>query len=175
MGRSACIAFVAFIFAVIPGIIFAVDVPTPDEVNRVFEFYDNGKGEGVVMRESKLCEDIHREGSLKYECKNEIIELGEMKADGSAPDITYKISKGEGVYIWMAYMVPMGAVEEIFLRYNFGGETKRTSKKSTVKGSQRYRTWKKFTPPTKGTWEIEIFNDKASGPVKLSSYELIVE
>ncbi len=164
-----------FIFAMVPGMIFAQDIPTPDEALRVVDFYYNGKGNGVILMESKICKGVHREGSLKNECKNEIIEFGEMKADGSAPGIFHKIKKGDSAYIWMTYLVPMGAEEKIFLRYNFKGATKSTSSKMSIKNSIRYRTWRKFTPNSKGIWEVEVFHDSTSGPIKLSSFELTVE
>lgn len=175
MGKTIFNILTLFIFAFIPGTIFSQDIPTPDEALRVVDFYNNGKGTGVILMESKICRDVHREGSSKYECKNEIIEFGELKADGSAPDIFHKIRMGDSAYIWMAYLVPVGAKEKIFLRYNLEGETKRTSGKLDVKGSIRYRTWISFAPPSKGTWEIEIFHDSASGPIKQGTFDLIVE
>ncbi len=92
---------------------FAQSVPSPDEAFAVIDFYNNGKGKGVVMMESKICKDIHREGDLKYECKNEIIEFGEMKADGSAPDIFHKIKKGGTASNWYVAQIPSSQIRMI--------------------------------------------------------------
>mgnify|MGYP001546099845 CR=1 FL=1 len=175
MAKFKTIITTLFVAALIPWFAGAQEIPSPDEAFKVIDFYMNGKGNGMVLMESKVCKDIHREGSLKYECKNEIIEFGEMQSDGSAPPIFHKIKKGDSFYVWMSYLVPVGAEEYYFIRYNFGGETKYTSKKSKVSGSHRYRSWKKFTPKTVGAWEVEVFHDSTAGPIKISSFVVTVE
>ena len=79
MAKFKTIIITLFVAALIPWFAGAQEIPSPDEAFKVIDFYMNGKGNGMVLMESKVCKDIHREGSLKYECKNEIIEFGEMQ------------------------------------------------------------------------------------------------
>ncbi len=154
---------------------YSQSVPSAEETLRVLNFYYNGKGEGIVLADSKFCQDIHRSGGAKFDCKNEIIEFGPLSEDGSPPEVFHKVKTNETVYIWMAYMVPMGTQEKIFLRFNLEGETKRTSGALTVKSSIRYRTWANFTPREAGDWEVEIFHEQDAGPQLLTSMKLTVE
>ncbi len=154
---------------------YSQSVPSAEETLRVLDFYYNGKGEGIVLSDSKFCRDIHKSGASKYDCKNEVIEFGPLTEDGSPPEIFHKANTNETIYIWMAYLVPVGAEEKVFLRFNLEGETKRTSGVLSVKGSIRYRTWTNFTPRETGEWEIEIFHKQDSGPELLTSMNLTVE
>jgi len=154
---------------------FAQAPPTPDEAFRVVNFFYQGKGYGIVLTESKICRDIYKSGPAKYECQNEIIEFGPLNADGSPPEIFHRITPDESVYIWMSFLVPQGAEEKVYLRFNLAGETKRTSSELTVKGALRYRTWTRFTPTERGDWEIEIFHDQEIGPQLLGSFTLSVQ
>ncbi len=156
----------------LPLYLFAQDLPTAAEVRKVLEFYNNGQGQGIVLSDSKLCADVHKEGENKYECKDEIIEFGE--GDGSSPEVTHKIKKGDSILVWMSFMVPVGDEANIIVQYSLGG-TARYSSKASVKSSIRYRTWKKYTPRSAGKWEIKIFHDLGEKTRELNSFELTVE
>lgn len=169
------ICFLLLLTISFAGTLIGQEIPTSDEARRVVEYYHSENDNSVILTDSKICKGIHREGIQKNECNYEIIEFGKTKADDKVPDVVHKIEKGESVYIWMSYLVPLGSEEEIFLRFNFKGATMRTSSKAKVKGSFRYRTWRKFTPSAIGNWEIEIFHQATPKPVKLNSFVLTVE
>lgn len=164
----------ALTICTIPFLLAAQDIPTPAEAQKFLEFYYNGKGNGAVLVESKLCKDVHKEGNLKYECKNEIIEFGPLTDDGTPPEVFHKINKGDSIYVWMAFLVPVGAEEKIFIQYSKDGSAKRKSRMMKVQGSVRYRTWSKFTPSSAGDWNIDIFLNDEIEPVQLSSFVLTV-
>ncbi len=82
---------VGLLFAALPISVMAQEVPTPDEVKKVLDFYYNGQASGLVLYDSKFCQDIHREGDEKNECAGEITDT--------------PITKGAPVYLWMAYAV----------------------------------------------------------------------
>ncbi len=175
MIRISKVIFTALIGCFAPFFLVAQDIPSVEEAQKVLDFYYNGKGNGIVLVESKICRDIYKEGNNKYECKDDLIEFGEIKDTNSAPESFHKIQNGEAIYVWMNYLVPMGAEEKIFLNYNLDGVTRRVSSKYSVKGALRYRTWSKFTPPSKGDWEIKIFFDSEDNPTELTTMKLTVE
>ncbi len=157
-----------------PIFLFAQDIPTADEVRKVLDFYNNGQGQGIVLRDSKICAGIHKDGVSKYECKDEIIEFVQGDDASIPPEVKHKISVDETIWLWMSFMVPQGDKSKVIIQYSMGG-TARHSSKANVKGSIRYRTWTKYTPKTPGTWEITIFHDLGENTRELNSFELIVE
>ena len=174
MSHLKLFSFLIF-FSLVPWCSFAQSAPTPGETYNVLDFYYNGKGNGVVLVESKICRDVHKSGPSKYGCKNEVIEFGPLTADGTPPEILFRINKDETVYIWMSFLVPVGAEEKIYLRFNLDGETRRTSGLLSLKGSIRFRTWTNFTPKDYGDWEIEIIHENETDPILLKSFNLGVQ
>lgn len=172
--RIAFAVMAIFVF-ISPGKPAAQSIPSADEAFRVINYYYHGKGLGVVLAESRICQDIHKHGAAKYDCKNEIIEFGPLKADGSPPDVIHRVELGQSVYVWMSFLVPLGVEKEIYLEFNHGGETKRTSGHLSIKGALRYRTWSKFTPEETGDWEVKIFVDNEIVPELIGTFDLIVE
>ncbi len=164
-------ALFAFLF---PAFLAAQDIPTSDEVRRVMEFYNDGQGQGIVLIDSKVCQEINKEGPEKFNCKNEIIEFVKGSDASAPPEVKHKTKVGESLFIWMAYMVPKGDEENIIVQYNRSGITRRSSNLA-VKGSIRYRTWSKFTPRKEGNWEVKILHDTGDAPKELNSFNLIVE
>lgn len=167
------VAFFVFIFSW-NSTLLSLTKPDPGEAHRVIDFYYYGKGEGVVLADAKICRGIHDSGAAKYDCKNEVIEIGPLKEDGSPPDIFYTIKLGEPIYVWMLYLVPQGAEEEVFVQFHHDGETEYQSGELTVKGSLRYRTWTRYTPDKPGDWKIEIYHMAETGPQLLSTFDLSV-
>ena len=139
----------------------AADKPTSDEARKVVDFYFNGKGLGVVLSESKICNGIEREGDMKNECAGEI---------SGTP-----AKKGEAVYVWMAYMVPSGdESQNIIVQFEHNGVT-RMVKNLSVKGSLRYRTWRKVVFEKVGNWTVKIVHDKGDSTEELGTLNVIVE
>ncbi len=157
-----------------PVYLFAQDIPTADEVRKVLDFYNNGQGQGIVLRDSKICAGIHKEGTNKYECKDEIIEFIQGSDSSAPPEVKHKTKVGETILVWMSFMVPQGDEEKVIVQYSMGGTARRSSK-ANVKGSIRYRTWTRYIPKSVGTWEIKIFHDLGENTRELNSFELIVE
>ena len=134
----------------------AMDVPTSSEVKKVLDFYYNGQGAGVVMIDSRVCRDIHREGDQKNECSGEI--------SGQEP-----VTKGDTVYLWMAFMIPSGdEKQKILVQFENGGVT-RMVKNLEVSGSLRFRTWRKLAFDRTGEWTAKIVHDAESGAKELGS------
>lgn len=134
--------FAAFLILSISSSVFAK--PSPETVKEVLEFYYNGKGQGAVLVDTLLCNDVAREGENKNDC------VGPIDGD---------VTVGESVYVWMLYMVPQGEkVNNILLQANYKGLT-RSTKDIDLVGSIRYRTWKKVNLNRAGTWELKIIED----------------
>lgn len=158
---------------ILPLTVWGQEIPTPTEALSVSDFYFNGKGQGVVLMDSKVCEGIEREGDNKYDCFNEIIEFKKSVDPQTPPEILHKVSEKQPIYVWMKYLVPIGAKEVIKVQYSLNGEILRTSTLK-VKDSLRYRTWSKFTPWKTGNWNVKILLDKKDKPLELKSFELKV-
>ena len=148
--------------------------PSPGEAFRTIHFYYEGKGQGVVLADAKICRDVHGSGPLKYDCDSEIIEFGPLKTDGTAPDIYHTIKLGDPVSVWMMYLVPQGAVETVFVRFYKDEEIRHQSGDLTVKDALRYRTWTRYTPDEPGDWTIQIFHKGEWESTLLSSFTLSV-
>jgi len=152
----------------------AQSIPTPGEAYSVLDFYYNGKGNGIVLVDSKICRDVHKSGPSKYDCKNEVIDFGPLTADGASPEILHRINIDETILVWMSFLVPIGAEEKVYLKFSQDGDTKKTSGLLSLKGSLRFRTWTRFQPGEYGNWEIEIYHKSGMGPNLLKSFTLNV-
>ena len=149
------------LFAALPISVMAQEVPTPDEVKKVLDFYYHGQGSGLVLYDSKFCQDIHREGDEKNECAGEITDT--------------PITKGAPVYLWMAYMVPMGEEKNnIIVQFEHSGIT-RLVKNLDISGSLRYRTWRKLVFDKAGDWTVKIVHDKGDTTVELATESFVVQ
>lgn len=135
--------------------------PSADEVNKVVDFYNNGKDEGIVLGDIKLCEGIGKDGAAKNECENEI-DPASLKA-------------GQSVMVWMNFMVPMGVQEqEIMLQFNHQGVT-REVEKVTVSSAMRYRVWRKVKFDRAGDWKANIIHDNGQTSEVLRELKLTVQ
>jgi hypothetical protein len=151
----------SLVFCMAPAVALADAKPAPEEVKRVLDYYYHGKGLGPVLLESKVCREIQREGDEKYECS------GDISAE--------PIKKGESVYLWMAYMVPLGdEPQNIIAQFENGGVT-RMVKNLQVSGQLRNRTWLKLTFDKVGTWKVKIVHDTGSSAVALGGRDVTVE
>ncbi len=141
---------------------FAVHAkPSPEEVKRVVDYYHNGKDQGVVLADVKLCEAVSTEGELKNECQGELDPLA--------------LTVGEPVTVWMMFMVPSGmAQQDIMLQLNYQGMT-RAVEKATVASSLRYRVWRKVTLDRPGEWTASIFHDSGQGQELLREMKMQVQ
>jgi len=138
----------------------AVAKPTPTEALKFLDYYYTGQGQGAVLADIKLCKEIAKEGDEKNNCAEEV----------SSP-----LTKGEKYYLWMLYVAPQGdRVEDILVQFNHSGITHST-KKVSVNGSFRYRTWKTFKLTSSGTWDIKILHPKDGNVEELGKLQVTVE
>ena len=137
----------------------AQDKPTPEEARKVINYYFNGKGQGVIPMEYKLCKEISQKGEMKNECVSEI------------PNKT--IAKGEEAYLWMKFLVPAGEQSKILLQYSRKNKVRNTSNIS-LGGATRYRTWKKIPTTTIGDWKISMVQELDNADIEIGQLEFSV-
>ena len=137
----------------------AQDKPTPAETRKVIDYYYNGKGQGVIPMDFKLCKEISKQGEMKNECISEITDK--------------KIAKGEEVYLWMNFLVPAGEESKILLQYSRKNKVRNTSNVS-LGGATRFRTWKKIPTSTTGDWKINMIQELESADVDVGQLEFSV-
>lgn len=155
------IIILSLMLCLTPALALADAKPAPEDVKRVLEYYYHGKGMGPVLLETKVCREIQREGDEKSEC---------------AGDITAQtVKKGESIYLWMAFMVPLGdEPQNIIAQFENGGVT-RMVKNLQVSGQLRNRTWLKITLDKVGPWKVKIVHDTGSNAVALGTRDVVVE
>ena len=157
MKKTICafaIAAVCSSFAVM-----AQDKPTPAEARKVIEYYFNGKGQGAIPMDYKLCKKIAEQGEMKNECVAEI-------ADN-------KVGKGEEAYLWMNFLVPAGEESKILVQYSRNDKVRNTSNIS-LGGATRYRTWKKVPTGTAGDWKIMMVQEMENGDLDIGQMSFSV-
>lgn len=120
--------------------------PSPEEAERIIDYYFNGSSDGPLLVSAKVCADVHAEGELKNECTREYIDN--------------KVSVGQSFYLWMKFVVPVDSPPtSLLVQLNYQGITLQTLDVS-VAPSIRYRTWKRVTLDKAGTWEVKILHDR---------------
>ena len=137
----------------------AQDKPTPEEARKVINYYFNGKGHGVIPMEYKLCKEISQKGDMKNECVSEISDK--------------KIRKGDAVYLWMNFLVPVGEQSKILLQYSRKNKVRTTSSIS-LGGATRYRTWKKIPTATAGKWKVQVIQELENADIDIGHLEFSV-
>ena len=142
-----------------PVLAMAQDKPTPQEARKVIDYYFNGKGQGVVPMEYKLCKEVAVKGDMKNECISEI--------SGN------KVGKGEEVYLWMNFLVPAGEESKILVQYTRNDLVRDTSN-VTLGGATRYRTWMKIPTNTAGSWKAKMVQEMDSADMKIGELEFSV-
>lgn len=140
MGKTKTLMSLCAVFAIAP-VAVAAEVPSPNEANKVVEYYYSDAKEPVLM-EFKICEAIHEDGDEKNNCKGEL-------ASGDIPE-------GTKAYLWMKFLVPGDAAPGILMQLNHKGITRDTYSRNLT-GSVRYRTWHSVEFSKAGDWDIQIF------------------
>ena len=137
----------------------AQDKPTPEEARKVINYYFNGKGQGVIPMEYKLCKEISLKGNAKNECVAEI--------SGKT------IAKGEKAYLWMNFLVPAGDKSKILLQYSRKDKVRNTSN-ITLDGATRFRTWKIIPTTTIGDWKMTMVQELDNADMEIGHLEFSV-
>lgn len=135
------------------------DKPTPEEARKVINYYFNGKGQGVVPMEYKLCKQVSLKGEMKNECISEV--------SGNT------IAKGEEAYLWMNFLVPAGEDSKILLQYTRNNKVRDTSNVS-LGGATRYRTWKKIPTNTAGDWKVNVVQELDNADIDIGQLTFTV-
>lgn len=133
--------------------VFALDRPNAYEVKKVIDYYKKGKGLGVVLVESMLCEEIHRSGPKKHEAKNVLSSTS--------------FKKGEKVFLWMNFMVPEHVKANIHFEYKRKGKVRKADD-ITISTATRYRSWRRMPTSKAGTWEVSISQELDDTDIELS-------
>lgn len=139
--------------------LMAEEKPTPAEARKVINYYFNGKGQGAVPMDYKLCKEISQQGEMKNECIAEIADK--------------KVAKGEDAYIWMNFLVPAGEQSKILVQYSRNDKVRNTSNIS-LGGATRFRTWKKVPTGTAGDWKINLIQELENGDVDIGQMKFSV-
>ncbi|HEU4759171.1 MAG TPA: hypothetical protein VFT91_04225 [Dehalococcoidia bacterium] len=120
-----------------------VEKPSADCVKSFWNFYFNGKGQGLVLAEAKLCLEVAKDGPNKSEC------IKEVPAEGVKP--------GTMINVWQAYLVPNGdTIEDMSIQLKLGDQIRETKDVKVNGASIRWRSWNAFRIPKAGTWTINI-------------------
>lgn len=135
------------------------DKPTPEEARKVINYYFNGKGQGVIPMEFKLCKQVSIKGEMKNECISEI--------SGNT------IAKGEEAYLWMNFLVPAGEESKILLQYSRNNKVRDTSN-VTLGGATRYRTWKKIPTSTAGNWKVSMIQELGNADIDIGQLKFSI-
>ena len=137
----------------------AQEKPTPEEARKVINYYFNGKGQGVIPMEHKLCKEISKKGDAKNECIAEISNK--------------TVAKGEEVYLWMNFLVPAGEESKILLQYSRKDKVRNTSNIS-LGSATRFRTWKKIPTATAGNWKVTMVQELENSDMEIGHLEFFV-
>ena len=143
----------------LPAILLAQEKPTPAEAKKVIDYYYQGKGQGAVLVESKLCSQIYEEGPYKYECQ-EVVTGGQIEKDRE-------------VSLWMNFLVPAGDQPDIIIHFKRNNKVRGVSNLE-LPGAVRYRTWKKIPTERLGDWEISIIQELPDTDINLGEIQYSV-
>ncbi|MFY1832382.1 hypothetical protein ACN47A_41180 [Myxococcus fulvus] len=118
-------------------------VPSADSVRDTWNFFYNGKGQGPVLVEAKLCTEVAKDGPNKYEC------TAEVAADGIKANTT--------VMLWQAYLVPQGdSVEDVMVQTKQGNVVRETKDVKLKGDGWRARQWTGVRLNKPGTWTVSV-------------------
>ena len=132
---------------IVSGLVFSsssrAEAPTPDEARKVFDFMEKGQGQGVVLVDAKLCNEIPKKGDHAAECTEEL---------------TSEVPAGAKVDVWISYLVPKGdTVTDVSVQVKEGDKVRETKDIDKLEGKgYLQRTWTAFTPKKAGTWSAVI-------------------
>ncbi|MGC4115149.1 MAG: hypothetical protein QM765_11180 [Myxococcales bacterium] len=132
--------------------------PTPDEIDRVLEYFNSGKGRGPILTGFKACTSVDnkKDSPTRLECSEEV----------SGP-----VKKGTVVHAWTAWFVPQGdRYDDIAVQFVHEGSLRATVDVS-VTTAYRTRSYKSQALTKSGNWEIKVVR----GEKVLASSKVVVE
>ncbi len=143
----------------IPSILVAQEKPTSAEAFKVIQYYVEGKGQGALLVDYKLCSEIGKDGPEKNECVSDF--------SGN------QVKAGEEAMIWMNFLVPTNDEAKIYISFSRNNRIRKTVN-FTLPGAFRYRTWKKIPTNAPGNWTIHIFQELENTDIDLGKLNYMV-
>ena len=118
--------------------------PTPDELKKVIDYYNNGKDAGPILAEVKPCLTVDsKKGSPTF-------------LDCTEP-VSGKVKKGTPVSAWMSFLVPKdGKYEDIAVQWSVDGVVRTTQDLPLRNSMIGARTYLVSTINKPGKWEIKV-------------------
>ncbi len=133
--------------------------PTPEEIRKVNEYFQNGKDKGPILAEVKACMaiDTKKDSPTIWDCSEEA---------------TGKVKKNAVVNAWMNWLVPKdGKYDDVMIQYLHEGTVRTTLDLTLSTPSTRARLYKAATANKSGKWEIKVLR----GGKELGSAKFEVE
>ncbi|HEY1101347.1 MAG TPA: hypothetical protein VGF99_20585 [Myxococcota bacterium] len=116
--------------------------PSAAEIQRVTNYFLNGKDAGPILIELSLCADAKKNADGKLAC------------EGPLPDT---IKKGDSITAFVKFFGPKGGkYDDIKIRFLLGGEVRSTSDFTVTESWTGYSNYKKTTASKAGLWEVEL-------------------
>ncbi|MGC4115444.1 MAG: hypothetical protein QM765_12740 [Myxococcales bacterium] len=144
MNRVLLSALVAAVF-VVPAVVRAdPPAPSPEEIKKVVDYYNNGKDAGPVLAEFKPCITVDT-------------KKGSPTANDCTEPVSGKVKKGTPVFAWMNFLVPKdGKYEDLAVQWSVDGVVRTTQDLSLKIAGTAIRTYYSSTINKPGKWEIKV-------------------
>ncbi len=97
------VGMLSLVLLCLPALGLAQVKPTPEEAKKVVDYYFTGKGQGVILMDYKLCQQVPKKGEGRYECKQAITG--------------WEVRKGQQVLLWMNFLVPAKSKVKLLLQF----------------------------------------------------------
>lgn len=135
----------------------APEKPTADEVKKVFDYFNDGKGGGPILLELTPCLKVgHQEGNPKKAC----VELAEGKVPAKST-----------VFAFTRFFVPADDEYEVTFEWVLDGDVK-ASKTAMVTTGYAFGTWKGSTLRAPGEYTLRVRNgEEVLGTAKVTIAE----
>lgn len=134
------------------------EVPSSEEIKKVFDYYTNG--DQPLLVEQLFCLEIETEGNNRFNC--------------AEPISANEIFEYDSVYVWLSFLVPDSIESNLILQF-YHNERLEKQYDFIVKSSYRYRVWKVIPTHIIKKWQAVITetnngNEIASFTYNVKSY-----
>lgn len=131
--------------------------PSADEVNRVVDYFNTGKGQGPVLLEMTPCLEIGK-------------PAGERKKKCIKP-ITAAVRTGTTAYVYLRWVVPRDDKYDDIVVEWLRGDDVEASTQISVSTSWSYGIWKAKGLTKSGSWTVRV----RRGEQVLGESQIVVE
>ena len=116
--------------------------PTAAEIQRVTNYFLNGKDGGPILIELVLCADVKKNAEGKLACESPLPEV---------------INKGDSITAFVKFFGPKGGkYDDVKVRFLLNGEPRSTSEFTVSESWTGYSNYKKTVATKVGVWEVEL-------------------